>query len=137
VYPLVGGVEPVAEQVQEHASDLLRRQLDWCDAGVEIAFQRNVEVRILGAGTVIGEVQRLVDEGIEIDLAALARHPARLRVDEAALPQKGRIFDPALGRSQMCFAVRHCGRERAGLLYSAAAADGAARVSGAAGLGMS
>jgi hypothetical protein len=27
---------------------------------------------------VIGEVQRFVDEGIEIDLAALARHPARV-----------------------------------------------------------
>jgi len=27
---------------------------------------------------VIGEVQRLVDEGIEIDLAALARHSTRV-----------------------------------------------------------
>jgi len=43
----------------------------------------------------------------------------------------------ALGRSQMCFAVRYCGRERAGPVYSAATANGAARVSGAAGLGMS
>jgi hypothetical protein len=41
------------------------------------------------------------------------------------------------GLSQMCLAGRHCGPERAGPFYWAAAAAGAARVSGAAGLGMS
>src|SRR5215472_2067628 len=34
---LGSGVEAVAEQVQQHAGDLLRRQLDRCDRGVEIA----------------------------------------------------------------------------------------------------
>jgi hypothetical protein len=60
------------------------------------------------------------------------------RVREAASAAEGPDLRPgALGRSQMCFAVRHCGRECAGPVYWAAAADGAARVSGAAGLGMS
>src|SRR6516165_5320415 len=40
---LGGGVEAVAEQVQEHAGHLLRRQLDRCDSRIEIAFQRDVE----------------------------------------------------------------------------------------------
>src|SRR6516165_1533226 len=53
---LVGGVEAVAEQVEQHAGNLLRRQLDRYDGGVEIAFQGDVEIRVLRAGTVIGEV---------------------------------------------------------------------------------
>ena len=39
---------------------------------LEIALQGDVEALILGAGAVIGEVQRLLDQGVEIDLAALA-----------------------------------------------------------------
>src|SRR6516225_8446243 len=53
---LRGGVEAVADEVQEHAGHLLRRQLDRRGRGVEIAFQGDVEARILGAGAVIGEV---------------------------------------------------------------------------------
>src|SRR5689334_9287902 len=68
---LVGGVEAVTKQVQKHAGHPLRRQLDRGGSGVELAFQGDVEARILGARAVIGEVERLVDEGIEIDLAAL------------------------------------------------------------------
>jgi hypothetical protein len=37
-----------------------------------------LEARILGAGAVISEVERLIDKGIEIDLTALARDPARV-----------------------------------------------------------
>jgi hypothetical protein len=37
---LVCGVEPVSEQVEEHARDVLRHQLDRCERRVEIALQR-------------------------------------------------------------------------------------------------
>ncbi len=69
---LGGGVEAVAEQVQEDARDVLRDQLDRRDGGGEIALQGDVEALVLGAGAVIGEVQRLLDQRVEIDLAALA-----------------------------------------------------------------
>ena len=39
---------------------------------VEVAFQRDVEALILGAGAVIGEVQRLIDQRVEIDRPPLA-----------------------------------------------------------------
>jgi len=55
-------------------------------------------------------------------------------LDEGASAAEGPIFDPAPAADDKCLALRHCGRERA---YWAAAADGAARASGAAGLGMS
>jgi len=50
VWPLSGGVEPVADQVEQHAGHLLRCQLDRGDAWVEVAFQSDVETRVLRAG---------------------------------------------------------------------------------------
>ena len=47
---LGGGVEAVADQVQEHAGHLLRRQLDRCDGGVELALQGDVEALHPGRG---------------------------------------------------------------------------------------
>ena len=97
---LVRGVEAVAEQVEENAGDLLRRQLDWREAGLEIALQGDVEILILRPRTVIGEVQRLVDQGVEIDLTALARDAARVfqhRLDDVvgALAVLGDLLEVA------------------------------------------
>ena len=75
---LVGRVEPVAEQVQQHPRHVLRVDLDRRDAVAEIAFQRDVEALILRARAVIGEVQRLIDQRVEIDRAPLARCAARM-----------------------------------------------------------
>ena len=61
---VVGGIEAVAEQVEEDARHILRHQLDRRDRGVEIALQRDVEVLVLGAGAVIGEVERLLDQAL-------------------------------------------------------------------------
>src|SRR3954453_53049 len=54
--PLGGGVEAVAEQIEEDASHLLRRQHDAADSPVIVPVDRNVECLILGAGAVISEV---------------------------------------------------------------------------------
>jgi hypothetical protein len=40
----------------------LRRQLDGREIAVELPLQRDVEARILRAGAVTGEVQRLLDQ---------------------------------------------------------------------------
>ena len=60
--PLVGGVKAVAKEVEEDAGDVLRDQFDWLEARREVALQGDVEVLVLGAGTVIGEVERLLDQ---------------------------------------------------------------------------
>jgi len=72
----VRGVEAVAEQVQENPRDVLRVDLDRRDAFAEIPFQRDIEALILRAGAVVGEVQRLIDQRVQIDHAPLARRPA-------------------------------------------------------------
>src|SRR6185437_16024251 len=69
---LAGGVEAVADQVEEDAGDILRNQLDRCDRGGEIALQGDVEILVLGAGYVIGEVEVVLDEGVEVGGLALA-----------------------------------------------------------------
>ena len=46
---------------------------------VEIAFQGDVELLVLGAGAVIGEVQRLLEQGVDVDLPPLAAAAARMR----------------------------------------------------------
>ena len=55
---LGGGVEAVAEQIETDAGHVLRHQFDRSDGRAEIAFQRDVELLILRARTVIGEVER-------------------------------------------------------------------------------
>src|SRR6516225_5013223 len=41
--PLVGGIEPVANEVEEHAGQLLRHDVDRCEIGTEVALQRDIE----------------------------------------------------------------------------------------------
>jgi len=40
-----------------------------------VAFQFDVELLVLGARAVIGEVERLLDQAVEVDLAALPLSP--------------------------------------------------------------
>ena len=75
---LVGRVKAVAEQVEEDAGDVLRHQLDRFQRRIEFLLQGDVEALIMGAGAVIGEVQRLLDQGVEVDLPALAADAARM-----------------------------------------------------------
>ena len=69
-------------------------------AGGEIALQGDVEALVLGAGAVIGEVQRLLDQRVEIDRAALAALAARMlqhALDDAVGPPAvlGDLFEIA------------------------------------------
>ena len=74
--PLGGRVKAVAEHVEEHPGHLLRCQLHPPKLAIELPLERDVEVLILGPGSVIGEVQRLLDQPVEINLAALAGYTA-------------------------------------------------------------
>src|SRR6516162_2223366 len=59
--PFMRRIEPVAEQVQEDAGDLLRRQFDRRKCFVEVTLQRDIKLLILGTGTVISKVQSFLD----------------------------------------------------------------------------
>ena len=76
--PLVGGVKAVAKEVEEDPRDLLGCQFDWLQPLGVVTFQSDVEVLVLGAGTVIREVQCLLDQIVQVDLAPLAADTARV-----------------------------------------------------------
>jgi len=86
---LIGGIEAVANQVKEHARHVLRHDLDRCEGAVEVAFHRDVEALVLGAGAVIGEVEGLIDQRVEINLLPITATPARVlqhALDDAVRP---------------------------------------------------
>jgi hypothetical protein len=53
-YALRRRVKPVGDHVEQRPRDLLRVQLDLAGAGVEVTFERDLEVRTFGARSVIG-----------------------------------------------------------------------------------
>src|SRR5215471_17408110 len=70
--PLVGGIEAVADEVEEHASQLLRHDVNRREIAVEVVLQRDVEVRILRTGPVIGKVQGFLGERVQISRSPVA-----------------------------------------------------------------
>ena len=76
---LVRGVKSVAEQVEKHARHVLRHEFDRRDVAAVLPIQSDVEVLILGAGAVIGEIERLLDQRVEIDALPIAAAAARMR----------------------------------------------------------
>ena len=57
---------------------LLRHDVNRCEITVEVALQRDVEALILRTGTVIGEVQGLLDERVQIGRLPVAAAAARV-----------------------------------------------------------
>jgi hypothetical protein len=55
---------------------------------IEMAFHRDVEALILGAGAMIGEVERLFDERVNV---------GRLPITAAAARMRQHAFDDAVG----------------------------------------
>jgi hypothetical protein len=82
------GIKAVSEQVEKHACDILGNQLDRTKTGFEVALDRDVEFLILCADAMVGEVERLLDQWVDIDVLALAA---------AAAGMQQHAFDDAVG----------------------------------------
>jgi len=72
-------VKAVAQKVQKNPRHLLRHQLNRRQRAVEIPLQRYVKLVVPGAGPVIGEIERFVDQSVQINALALAAAAARMR----------------------------------------------------------
>ena len=72
-------IEAVGDQVEQDAGDFLRKHLDLTCLRIEVAPQRDVKLRLFSAGAVIGEVEALVDQRVDIGRAVLARSLARMQ----------------------------------------------------------
>ena len=75
----IRGVEGIAEEIEEHARHILRHKRDRRDIFAVGSFYRHVEVLILSAGAVIGEIERLFDQPVEVDVLSIAAAAAGMR----------------------------------------------------------
>src|SRR5262249_50162044 len=66
------GVKPIGNKIEQGPCNLLREQIGLAGHRVKRTLQRNVEALLLGARPVIGKVQALLDDGIDIDNPVLA-----------------------------------------------------------------
>ena len=63
---LAYGVKAVANQVEKDPRYVLRDKVDRPGRCLEIALQRHIEVFVLGPCTVVGEVQSLLDQIVDV-----------------------------------------------------------------------
>ena len=91
--PLMRGVEPVIDQIHQHAGDFLRIDLHHPHAGVEVFFQRNIEPRRFSSRAVLGKVQRLLRHRVQIHRPMLGRAGPRMQQH---------VLDDAVGAPESC-----------------------------------
>src|SRR5579863_8012255 len=74
----MGGIKAITEQIEEDPGHLLGRKLNRRKVAIKLALQCNVETRILGAGTVVSEIEGFLDQRVQINTLSLAAAPARM-----------------------------------------------------------
>ena len=109
-------MEAVGDQVQQHAHELLRVELDLADRRIELLLQRDVEAGLLRPSPVIGQVQALLDAGVEVHLEPLAAALARV---------KQHVLDDAVGATAVLGHLRQVIGQHAGQLVDLRPGTGA------------
>ena len=71
-FALRGRVEAVGDQVEQRPCDLLREQIDLTGGRVKGPLQGDIEALLLGPRPVIGEIEALIDQGVDIDRPVLS-----------------------------------------------------------------
>ena len=72
-------VEAVGDQVEQRPRDLLREQIDLTGGRVKGPLQGDIEALLLGPRPVIGEIEALLDQGVDIDRPVLSRALTRMQ----------------------------------------------------------
>ena len=72
-------IKAVGDQVQESPCDLLREDIDFAGGRIKGPLHSDLEALLLGAGTMIGEIEALLDERVDIDQPMFARSFARMQ----------------------------------------------------------
>jgi hypothetical protein len=60
-------IKTVRDQVQESPCDLLRENIDFAGGRIQGPLHIDLEALLLGAGTMIGEIEAFLDEGVDSD----------------------------------------------------------------------
>src|SRR5262249_9147616 len=69
---LCGRIKAVRDQVQKHPREILRKYVGLPSGRVQRSFERYAKPLLLGPRAMVGKVQALLDDGIDIDNPVLA-----------------------------------------------------------------
>jgi hypothetical protein len=72
-------IEAVSDQIEQHAGNLLREQIRLASGRVKGPLHGDSEALLLSAGPMIGEVEALLDHGIDIDRPVLSGALSRMQ----------------------------------------------------------
>ena len=72
-------IKAVRDQVQESPCDLLREYIDLASGRIKGPLHSDLEALLLGASTMIGEIETLLDEGVGVNQPMFARSFARVQ----------------------------------------------------------
>src|SRR3974390_274641 len=78
-FPLRRRIEAVRDQVQQNAGDVLWEHVDFTGGRIEGSLQGDGEARLLGPRPVIGKIEALLDEAIDVDESVFTRAFARVQ----------------------------------------------------------
>src|SRR6476619_7242198 len=78
-FALRGGVEAVGNEVEERPRNLLWEQIDLSGGRVKGPFKGDSEALLLSPRPVIGEIEALIDQGVNIDRPVLSRAVTRMQ----------------------------------------------------------
>src|SRR5437868_6716590 len=81
-----GGIKAVRDQIEEDAGDFLRIEIDHAGLRIEVALERDVEAGFLRARAVVGEIEALLDDRIDLGGPVLAG--ARTRMQQHVLDDR-------------------------------------------------
>ena len=76
---LGGCVKAIRNQIEKHPRDLLRVQIDHACIGVEVALQGDIEAGFLRSRTMIGKVETVFDDCVDVGRPMLARTFTRMQ----------------------------------------------------------
>ena len=65
-------VKAIGNQIEQDPCDVLREHIDFAGGRVKRPLQRDIEALLLGPRPVIGEIEALLDEGVDIDKPVFA-----------------------------------------------------------------
>src|SRR5208282_1856826 len=71
-FALRGCIEAVGNQIKQHPGNLLREQINLTGGRVKILLQGDIEALLLGPRPMIGEIEALLDQGVDIDRPVLS-----------------------------------------------------------------
>src|SRR4051812_32885234 len=72
-------IKAVRYEIEKHAGNLLREEIDLASSWIQRPLQRDIEPLLFSPSTVIGQIEAFLDNGIYVDEPVLSRTCSRMQ----------------------------------------------------------